>query len=446
MSREIAGEMVKPGTPGEVGGKLKPRWTQFGPALCLSGGGYRATLFHLGSLRRLNELGALARLDTITSVSGGSITNGVLATRWSRLHFGTDGAFANFDEEIAGPIRKFCTKDIRTPLLIWHRLNPANWSALMRDLFVISGNVLAQTYEPLFRMKLSDIPAPGTRVPRFVFCATNVRTGACWHFHGGAQATMGDHYAGYCDARWVKVSDAVAASSAFPLTFGALRLNLPEGCELGRVDQWGKRREVSEKRGDQPHGDPRRLLLTDGGVYDNLGVEPVWKEYETVLVSDAGRLTDSVLKAAQHPLPRLRRAADIGIEQVGAIRRRWLFEQLEGNVRKGTMWTIHTQGEKFPLPDKQHYPESVRRRMNKVRTDLNAFAAAEMACLENQGYCLTDAAVRSYAPQLCPNLAAPFRWPNPDWVDEAKVLKALQKSGSLNVLSDLWGQITGRTR
>src|SRR5205085_2664966 len=69
-----------------------------GPALCLSGGGFRATLFHLRSLRRLNELGALSRLDTITSVSGGSITNGVLATRWSRLRLRADGVFSNFDE------------------------------------------------------------------------------------------------------------------------------------------------------------------------------------------------------------------------------------------------------------------------------------------------------------------------------------------------------------
>ena len=56
-----------------------------GVALCLSGGGFRATLFHLGALRRLNEFGLLSRFDAISSVSGGSILNGVLATRWPRL-------------------------------------------------------------------------------------------------------------------------------------------------------------------------------------------------------------------------------------------------------------------------------------------------------------------------------------------------------------------------
>lgn len=41
-----------------------------GTALCLSGGGYRAMLFHLGVLWRFNEAGWLPRLDRVSSVSG----------------------------------------------------------------------------------------------------------------------------------------------------------------------------------------------------------------------------------------------------------------------------------------------------------------------------------------------------------------------------------------
>lgn len=437
---------IEPPVPanGSVG-PPKPRWKRQVSALCLSGGGFRATLFHLGSLRRLNELGALANIDTITSVSGGSITNGVLASRWSSLRPGPNGVFANFEEQVALPIRSFCAKDLRTPLLLWSRANPANWAKLMRDFFAISGNLLAEAYQPFLRGTLSDIPNPGPGIPRFVFCATNVATGACWHFHGGTGARMGDHYAGYCDARWVKIAEAVAASSAFPFAFGAIRLRLPEGCDLDRVDQWGEKRKPSEKRGDQPHGNSRMIVLTDGGVYDNLGVEPVWKDYETLIASDAGRLTDSVLKTSQLLIPRLQRAADIGIEQVGAIRRRWLFEQLESGVRKGAMWAIHTRGENFSVEDKQHHTERVRLALNKVRTDLNAFTAAEMDCLENQGYCLADGALRSYAPQLCSNLAAPFRWPHADSVEESRAVEALRKSGAPNFLSDIWNQIIGRT-
>ena len=54
-----------------------------GIALCLSGGGYRAMLFHLGVLWRLNEAAMLPKLARVSSVSGGSITAGVLAMNWS---------------------------------------------------------------------------------------------------------------------------------------------------------------------------------------------------------------------------------------------------------------------------------------------------------------------------------------------------------------------------
>src|SRR5213593_1149029 len=59
-------------------------------ALCLSGGGYRASLFHLGALRRLNELGVLSRVDTIASVSGGSILAAQIAGPATDLSDGGD--------------------------------------------------------------------------------------------------------------------------------------------------------------------------------------------------------------------------------------------------------------------------------------------------------------------------------------------------------------------
>ena len=74
--------MTTPGTDELLLGSLEEGW-----ALCLSGGGYRAMLFHLGTLWRLNELGYLAKLDRISSVSGGSITSGVLGASWASLDF-----------------------------------------------------------------------------------------------------------------------------------------------------------------------------------------------------------------------------------------------------------------------------------------------------------------------------------------------------------------------
>src|SRR5262249_51075654 len=156
--------------------------------------------------------------------------------------------------------------------------------------------------------------------PRFVFCATNVITGACWHFHSGPGARMGDFYFGYCDAGHVRVSDAVAASSAFTPGFSALRLPLPEDHPFSRTDPWGEERVVSAKRGGDNDRPRSPLLLTDGGVYDNLGIEPVWKNYKTLFVSDAGRPFHSLSESGQGVISRLKRASDISMEQVGAVR------------------------------------------------------------------------------------------------------------------------------
>src|SRR5256885_16974551 len=78
--------------------------------LSLSGGGFRATLFHLGAIRRLNEFGILAKLTAISSVSGGSILNGFLA---SRLPATLTNAVADFQNLAANPMRQSCSLDIR---------------------------------------------------------------------------------------------------------------------------------------------------------------------------------------------------------------------------------------------------------------------------------------------------------------------------------------------
>src|SRR5215210_3586642 len=89
-----------------------------GIVLCLSGGGFRAALFHLGALRRLNELGVLSKVETISSVSGGSIIAAYMAQAlpsWPR-----PGEIIPADtwEEIAQPFREFTRQNLRTgPLL-----------------------------------------------------------------------------------------------------------------------------------------------------------------------------------------------------------------------------------------------------------------------------------------------------------------------------------------
>jgi NTE family protein len=310
----------------------------------------------------------------------------------------------------------------------------------------VSASFLAEGYERLYQSRLSDLPAPGPNVPRFVFCATNVRTGACWHFHGGPKARMGDFYVGYCGTGRVRVSDAVAASSAFPPGFSAFRLRLPKDIAFSRGDPWGEERVVSAKRGDQDHGPVERpVLLTDGGVYDNLAVEPVWKKYKTLLVSDAGRPFESVPESRQAIITRLRRVTDISMEQVAAVRKRWLVADFEDKKRAGAIWTLNTLLEDFKLTDSCGYGPDVRKLVHRVRTDFDAFTEGEIACLENHGYSLADAALRSRAPALCPNLTAPFCWPHDGWREDGRLREALCDSARRKIRRDLWWYLTGRT-
>ena len=420
------------------------RVSQSDTALCLSGGGYRAALFHLGAIRRLNELGVLSRVAVVTSVSGGSILAGLLAARWSRLRADSRGICPNFDEEVASPIRAFCSMDIRTNLVLGHRLNPMNWFALAGSLLSISGNVLARSYHSMFGdMLLREIPEADCHTPRFVFCATSMNTGACWQFHSGHDGRMGDFYTGYASTGDVSVAEAVAASSAFPLAFAPFGLDRTRMIEFSRVDHWGRTRPVSGKRGSVACD---RFLLTDGGVYDNLGLEPVWSMSNTILSSDGGLPFESVSTCRPFLVNRLERVAAISNEQVGAVRKRFLVDKFVTKARLGALWAIDTLIDDYGVVGAPGYRGDARYRLSRIRTDLNSFSQPEMASLENHGYSLADIALKSRVPQLVPSPAPAFTWPHPEWSPEDRVNIALAQSADRQIGHDIWSWFRGSLR
>lgn len=89
---------------------------------------------------------------------------------------------------------------------------------------------------------------------------------------------MADYRVGRVDDPRMPLAQAVAASSAFPPLLSPVDLELRPG-------------EVKSMPGADLSMEPytTEIMLSDGGVYDNLGLETVWKSYQTVLVSDAGR-------------------------------------------------------------------------------------------------------------------------------------------------------------
>jgi NTE family protein len=117
-----------------------------GIALCLSGGGFRASLFHLGALRRLHELGILQRVSAISSVSGGSIFSAFLATRLHQLGRSLSQGFADWQIDVAHPFRAFCSRDFRTVPIMVHAL--WNW---------IWPEPLLRHLERRYRSRLTDL-------------------------------------------------------------------------------------------------------------------------------------------------------------------------------------------------------------------------------------------------------------------------------------------------
>ena len=95
-----------------------PSVPEEGVALCLSGGGYRAMLFHLGGIIRLNEMGHLEKVARVSSVSAGSITAAVLGLAWRYLEFSEEHRAENLDELVVAPIRKLAGRTIDNPSII----------------------------------------------------------------------------------------------------------------------------------------------------------------------------------------------------------------------------------------------------------------------------------------------------------------------------------------
>lgn len=138
--------------------------------VALPGGAFRATLFSLGSLYRLNELGLLRSLDRLTGVSGGAILLGYLGARWSSLTFDRNDVCANLTTEVVEPLSASCRRRIEVLAGVGGILPP----------FHSAGDVVARLYDRhLFRgVTLKDRPelplqpqvhrrlAPGTQRAR----------------------------------------------------------------------------------------------------------------------------------------------------------------------------------------------------------------------------------------------------------------------------------------
>jgi NTE family protein len=343
--------------------------------LALSGGGFRATLFGLGSLWRLNDAGLLPQLDRISSVSGGSIAAGVLAHRWTCLAFDpATGVATNFEEEIGKPLLAFCsqTSDI--------------WAGLKGILnpFQSASDYLAKRYrKALFgNTTLKDLPVAGPGIPIFTFYATNMQTGRSFRFR---QDMVADYKLGTNSQVRVDLAVAVAASSGFPPVFSPLILKTDP-------QHWkaGSGLTNQEKLF-------RRIVLTDGGVYDNMGLQTMLNNVDVILVSDAGARFGIKESPGGDYFRQLGRVRDILIDQTRALRKSWLIEDFKAGRRLGSYWGIGTNIGDYKAISPLAADGLVTSALEAVPTRLAATPPLLQGQLVNWGYALCDAALQTRA-------------------------------------------------
>ncbi|MFV2063462.1 MAG: patatin-like phospholipase family protein, partial [Chloroflexota bacterium] len=384
-----------------------------GVGLCLSGGGSRAALFELGVLRRLNEVGVLSQVDTISSVSGGSILAAHLATAidvWPS----PGGVVVDFEARVIRPFETFMNRNLRTAPLARRVLMPWNW---LQDTTAIESLVeLFETY--LSSQPLSDLARAGRR-PRFVFNASDNAFGVNWEM---AADRMGSHMAGHTTRPEWSVARAAAASSCFPPLFQPMPIDLEPG-------------ELSG--GDFPDGPERdeligSLRLSDGGLYDNLALEPVWRDHRVVISVDGGATFDPAVDKGL--IGRLGRYVSIMGEQVTAIRKRWLISNFASGVMDGAYLGIGSHVDSYETQGDRYPAGLVDDIISEVRTDLDAFDDAESRVLQNHGYLLAEAALKRHLSQALDVSDAAAAVPYPEFMDESTVRTALADSDKRRLL------------
>lgn len=326
-------------------------------------------LFHAGALWRLNELAYLPQLSRISSVSGGSITAGLLGLKWNRLAFDASGTATRFQGEIVQPLRSIAAKTLDVPNVV-AIFTPGS----------IAERVAASYRDHLFGdATLQDLPDS----PRFVINATSVQSGALWRF---SKPFMADWRVGLVRNPTVSLAVAVGASSAFPPVLSPARLDLrPFTFEAGSG--------VDLQREPYTH----EAVLTDGGVYDNLGLETVWKNFRTVLVSDGGGHMRPDPEPhgdwARHAL----RINDLIDNQVRNLRQRQLIDSFNDGERLGTYWAVRSNLPKnYLVPGTLPCPFTSTQALASIPTRLAALHTGDQERLINWGYAICDAAMRKH--------------------------------------------------
>jgi NTE family protein len=311
--------------------------------LALSGGGIRAAVFHLGVLQYLAEAGVWGQIANISSVSGASLAMGIIlaaaGNRWPNE--------SEFLQNIQPTIRtRILQNNIQAAALRRLPFSPKYW----RHRVHLLAKMLEEKWD--IRGNIQDLPA----YPYWEINCTTFETGNNFRIR---RDYMGDSAIGYVQNPRLPISHMIAASAAFPVLIGPYIL---ETADL----RWTK-----DKHGKGPPVSvSHHYTLWDGGVYDNLGIAPLYttgrgldKEIDFLVVSNASAFAGHQRRRGNISIANLRRLLDISMNQVDVLRSRQVLASVVGSgrgvyIKIGDMWGHYTTTLNAPTP--QDYDQLLR--------------------------------------------------------------------------------------
>ena len=276
--------------------------------LALSGGGYRAAAYHIGTLRALHKLGILDKLDVISSVSGGSITSAYYVQNKEK-------GYEIFEKEFISKLKHGVLCGAITEFLLIFALCLTLmilcgcWAILILAVFLFIlwyyvfpiSCFIKKSYDKAFFKGISLDEMP--QEPILAINATDLSTGNQFTF---SQDRMTCYpYKNKLAFKTVgfPVAKAVMASSCIPQIFSPIKLS----------DKYVEG-EIKTKP-----------LLVDGGIYDNQGAHKFdssdgFFAVDYAIVSDAGNTTISS-KRCVNPIMTLLTTSDILMRRIKNFQR-----------------------------------------------------------------------------------------------------------------------------
>ena len=385
--------------------------------LALSGGGSRAIAFHLGCLRALHKLGILEKVSAVSCVSGGSVIGAYLIAH--------EGDFESFEQKIRELLAIGLAKPMTrhafscAGLKIFVAFTLSSIAAISFGCLRTFGRFLSvfphgakigsrltklrcpirrfasrttllelSLDEALFKGRLlNDFPTH----PNLIINATELRTGSGFRF--GARES-GSWRWGRLRSNAIPIAHAVAASAAYPLF-------LPAFDEL--LD--------FEFRGQQKRS---RVMLTDGGVYDNLGVSCFWPDRSSERSLNVNKVDTIFCCSAgyglrheppsQFLLARMTSALTATFDRAQNASIQRLHDLKKAGEIKGFLFPyLGQQDESLPNPP----PNLVRREdAHSYPTNFHAMPKKWIELLGLRGEQLTICLLQAYHPELIENAHA----------------------------------------